>query len=225
MKAFSKKFLAGLMTVFVASLLSVNLAAAQNQQQGQQNQQQGQQGQTESTQTLTHRSGGFFSYEPTVGALREFVSCSIGGGLEYELGFPLLGIFEIGPAAHFSVNGNLISDDRLTSMMNLKADIGCFFRIPLWKSGFVFSPELDYGILVYFPKANSRYTNADSIKTAYVDQLIQIGLGFRYSHKKILDGNLEFEITPFYLFSAEQEDLIHYIGFRTGVLYRIGGSK
>ncbi|MCR4789692.1 MAG: hypothetical protein K5839_01280 [Treponemataceae bacterium] len=215
MKAFSKKYLLSLVLIFMA----LEVFAQQGQQA------QSQQGQNLSASSLKHRLGGYFSYEPTVGALSEFVSCSMGGGLEYELGFPLLEIFEIGPAAHFSVNGNLITDDRLTFMMNLKADIGCFFRIPLWKSGFVFSPEIDYGILVYFPKANSEYANADSLKTSYVDQLIQIGLGFRYSHKKVLNGNLEFELTPTYLFSAEQEDVIHYIGFRAGALYRIGGKK
>ena len=191
---------------------------------GQQSSQQQTQSQGEAL-TLSHRVGGYASYEPTIGSLSKFVSCSVGGGFEYELGFPILKIFEIGAITHVGINGNPLTDDRLTFLMNLKADIGCFFRIPLGKSGFVFTPEIDYGILVYFPKANPEYSNSEIIQGAYVDQLVQVGLGFRYMHEKILNGNLEFEITPTYLFSPEQEASIHFIGFRAGALYRIGGTK
>ncbi|MCR5698524.1 MAG: hypothetical protein K6G52_02655 [Treponemataceae bacterium] len=189
--------------------------------------QQGEQGQPKERPALnlSHRVGGYVSYEPVLGPLHQFVFCSIGGGAEYELGFPFLKVFEIGPAVHFGINDNIITDERLSFMMNLKFDVGCFFRITFGKSGFVLSPEFDYGLLVYFPKISEGYSSSGSFSGVYVDQLIQIGVGVRYSHEKILNGNLEFELTPTYLFSAEQENLIHYLGFRLGALYKIGGKK
>ena len=227
MKAIRKNLLViGIISVLISLPLT---AASKNQQQGQEEQQNEYNQQVQSLErnelNPSHRVGGYLSYEPVLGALHQFVACSLGGGATYELGIPLLQIFEIGPIVHLTVNDNIVTDERLASMVNLKFDIGCFFRIEFGKTGFALSPELDYGILVYFPKVSEGYTNSTGISSAYVDQLIQIGLGLRYSHEKILNGNLEFDLTPTYSLSPEKHDLIHYLGFRLGALYKIGGTK
>ncbi len=219
-----------ILLTLASSLLFETVLFAQDQDQqdqGQQNQQgqtQNQQGQWEDLSDETgfpQRIGAYFSYAPTVGVLREFVSSSIGGGIAYEFGFKLPLGMEFGPVAHLAVNGNPVRSDKIVSMMNLEFDIGAFFRLPFGKSGFVFQPEFDYGVLVYFPKVNSEYDNSDTIQGAYVDQLLQIGAGFRFSHPNFLNGNMEVELTPTYLFSPEQGETIHFIGFRTGFLYRL----
>ena len=168
---------------------------------------------------LEMRVGAFGDYEPTVGDLHEFVHCSAGGGVEYEIGFRLPFNLEIGPAVHFAVNGNPVRDERLASMMILKMDVGAFLRVPILNSGFFFEPEIDYGCFVYFPKASPDYVN--SLQPAYADQLLQVGVGFRYAPPMILSGDLEFEITPTYTFSTEKTSSEHFIGFRVGVLYRV----
>ncbi|MCR5698815.1 MAG: hypothetical protein K6G52_04125 [Treponemataceae bacterium] len=206
-----------LIHLFLLIFVSMALFAQQGQNQQGQNQKK--------ALDLKHRAGIFISYEPTIGSLSDYVYCSLGGGLQYELGFSILDIFEIGPSVHIAANGNIIKSESLASMMNLKIDAGCFFRIPLWNTGLIFSPELDYGMLIYIPKANPEYYNSDSIKTSYVDQLIQLALSLRYSHEKVLNGNLEFELTPIYLFSPEKDETIHYLGLKLGALYKIGGKK
>ena len=169
------------------------------------------------------RLGVFADYEPTVGDLHEFVHCSVGGGIDYEVGFKLPFNLELGPAVHLAANANPVRDERLSSMMNLKMDAGAFLRVPILKTGLSFVPEVDYGCLVYFPKVSPDYSG--DLETAYADQLIQVGLGIRFAHEKLLSGDLEFDVTPTYLFSTEKENSVHYIGFRVGVSYRVFNSE
>ena len=180
-----------------------------------------QQAQQQEEKAFPQRLGLYFSYAPTVGALREYVSSSIGGGFAYSFGFSLPLGLELGPVAHLSYNGNPVKNDKIVSMTSLEFDIGVYLYVPFGKSGFSFCPEFDYGMLAYFPKANTEYTNASSIKMAYVDQLFQVGAGFRFSHQKFLNGKMEIELTPTYVFSLEKGETIHFIGFRTGFLYRV----
>lgn len=169
------------------------------------------------------RAGAFGAYEVCAGTLHDYISSSMGGGVSAEAGYtiPLLFNLEGGPALHAAFNTNPVNDDSLESMKSLKLDAGFFVRLPAFIEGLIFSPEVDYGVLIYFPKTKEGYKNSSEVNSVYTDQFFQLGLGLRYSNPSILNNKLEFELTPTYLFSPEKEASVHFAGLRLGVQYRI----
>ena len=176
------------------------------------------------------RAGIFGSYTPAIGSLSDYVSSGIGGGLSLECDFPLKagenpsGLVKIlklfGFSFRASGNINPVKVETLSSMWNAQASLGLYARLPLFVEGLYFQPELDYGVVMNFPSLNPAYPD-NELSAMYIDQLIQLGLGIRYSNEKILNGRLEFEFAPTYTFCAEKSYSVNYIGGRLGVIYSI----
>ena len=173
--------------------------------------------------------GVYGSMTPALGELGNYVSSSLGGGVAFEMGMPLyigedapeiMNIFKrFGFSAHVSGNSNPVKNDLLSSMWNLQATLGIYVRLDLPVSGLAVVPEVDYGMIMNFPKANPAYGN--TLASLYVDQLVQFGIGIRYAPPSLLDRKLEFEVAPTYTLCTEKGNMLQYAGGRVGVLYRI----
>ncbi|MBQ0051980.1 MAG: hypothetical protein KBT11_07950 [Treponema sp.] len=174
------------------------------------------------------RAGAFFNFEPAAGDLREFVSSTIGGGASFEAGIPLPLFGEIpfvhgllenfGASFRMAFDGGIMKDTHIDSIFSMRYTLGAYTRIPLPGNLFTIVPEFDYGFAVNLPKASgdgSKYVNS-----VYVDQIMQFGAGVRFSHPRMVNGDLEFEFTPTYSLSPESTSSVHYIGFRLGALYK-----
>lgn len=179
--------------------------------------------------------GGFFNYEPAAGDLREFVSSTIGGGAAFEAGIPLP-LFEettfihnvfdnFGASIKMTYDCGIMKDTSIDSIFNMRYMAGVYSRISLPGEMFSVVPEINYGITLNFPKASGE--GAKYVKKVYVDQILQLGTGIRFSHQKMLDGKLEFDFTPTYSFSPEAGYSVHYVGFRFGAMYKFAdkGNK
>lgn len=176
---------------------------------------------SKSQNPVTMKAGGFFNFEPVLGTLSDYVVSNIGGGLSYEIGFSVFPAIDIGASLHIAGNGTSLKKenaDLFSYIWNTKFYAGGFVRIPFGKSGFVFQPEIDWGFVFYFPKANQEYVN--SLDSVYADQILQIAASFRYVNPNVLNELLEFELSPIYSFSPEKNAAVHHLGFRVGVLYR-----
>ena len=167
---------------------------------------------------INQRVGIMFNYEPSVGAIADYISCNAGGGISYELGIPFAGEMEFGFSGNAYFDYNPVKDDLLSYVWNTKFFAGAFIRIPIG-GGFAFQPEFDYGITMYFPKANPKYDN--QLDSTYTDQLLQLGLGFRYSSQSFAKDKIEIAVAPTYTYSKEQEYSTHYIGFKAGILLKL----
>lgn len=187
------------------------------------NAQSGQQESTSSNSKISFLAiGGFFDFEPAVGDLGDYMSCAIGGGLNFEMGLPIAKIpllNNFGLSFKMAINGALMKDTVIDSLFNMRFILGAFTKIPLGSQSFYFVPEINYGVALYFPKVAP---DADSsyVKSVYADQLIQLGLGFRFTNQKMLKGNLELELIPTYTLSPEEGALVHYFGVRAGFMYK-----
>ncbi|MCQ2241107.1 hypothetical protein [Treponema sp.] len=174
------------------------------------------------------RAGAFFNFEPAAGELSEFVFSSIGGGTSFEAGIPLPlfsqntvihGLLEnFGASFRMTFDGGIMKGTSIDSLFTMRYTLGAYTRIPLPWNMFSIVPEIDYGLVFNFPKASG--VGAKYVESVYVDQILQLGAGVRFSHPEMLNGNLEFEFTPTYSLSPESGSSVHYIGFRLGVLYK-----
>lgn len=163
-------------------------------------------------------AGAFFNFEPAAGELSEFVMSSIGGGVSFEAGIPLPFLENFGVSFRMTFDGGIMNDPIIDSLFSMRYTIGAYTKIPLPGNMFSIVPEIDYGLVFYFPEASGDV--AKYLKNVYVDQILQLGAGIRFSHPVILNGNLEFEFTPTYSLSPESGSSVHHIGFRIGVLYK-----
>lgn len=174
------------------------------------------------------RAGAFLNFEPAAGDLSEFVMSSIGGGASFEAGIPLPlfshnslihGLLEnFGTSFKMTFDGGIMKDTIMNSLFSMRYTLGAYTRIPLTGNMFSIVPEINYGLVLNFPKVSG--DNAKYVKNVYVDQVLQFGAGVRFSHSNMLNGNLEFEFTPTYSLSPELGSSVHYIGFRFGALYK-----
>lgn len=169
-------------------------------------------------------------FEPALGDLSEFVFSTIGGGASVEVGIPLFPkinnflLNNFGVSFRTAFNGAIMKDTNIASLFNMRFILGVYTRIPLGNV-VTLVPEIGYGIAVNFPGLKNK--DAGIVQPCYADQVIQVGVGVRFAHEKLLNGNLEFEITPTYTLCPETNNAAHYLGARIGALYRfnIGSSK
>lgn len=179
------------------------------------------------------RAGAFFNFEPAAGDLSEFISSTMGGGASFEAGIPLPLFSEntvvhsllnnFGASFRMAFDGGLMKDTNVDSIFSMRYTLGAYTRIPLPGNMFSIVPEIDYGIVLNFPKASG--DGAKYVETVYADQILQFGAGVRFSHQKMAKGNLEFELTPTYSLSPESGSTLHYIGFRFGALYKFADKN
>lgn len=177
--------------------------------------------------------GGFFNFEPAAGDLFEYAYSTMGGGVSLEAGIPLPfftgvpvvgGLMEnFGVSLRGAFDGALMRDTHITSIFTMRYTAGAYTRIPLPGNMFAIVPEINYGLVLNLPKATGE--NAGYVKDVYVDQIVQLGAGLRFTHPKLLDERLEFEFTPTYSLSPEDGYSVHLIGFRLGVLYKFADSS
>lgn len=176
------------------------------------------------------RAGANFGFEPALGDLSEFVFSTIGGGASVEVGIPLFPSVDnfllnnFGVSFRTAFNGAIMKDTNIGSLFNMRFILGAYTRIPV--GDFVtIVPEIGYGVAVNFPGV--RNTDIGTVNSCYADQIIEVGVGVRFTHEKLLNGDLEFEFTPTYMLCPETNNAAHYLGARIGALYRfnIGPSK
>lgn len=170
---------------------------------------------------LEVRVGGNFQFTPVLGELSDYVSSSIGGGIKAEIDLPVYisDVLEIGVPVNAGFGGNPIKNDLLKSMFNIQFSSGIYGRIMLFDDNFIIQPELDYGMVLTLPTVNKTYPN--ELDSVYADQSIQFVLGFRYAPQAIDFGMLEFELAPLYTLCLENNNLVHYLGGRLGVMIRV----
>lgn len=156
-------------------------------------------------------------YQPVFGDFKDYITGSMGAGLSVEFDLPSDSFSRLGISAHGSYNINPVSNEKLEQMTSAKASLGIYGRIALGSLRFYFVPELNAGVIAYFPEAKSNYSG--QLEKMYLDTCVQAGLGFR-----IVPGwmnfRLEFEVTPLYTFAMEQSEFTHYAGGRVGVLFK-----
>lgn len=167
------------------------------------------------------RLGGNFQYMPVLGELSNYSSSSIGGGVKAEFDLPVFisDIFEIGIPVNASFGANLLKTDLLKSMMNMQFTSGFYGRFTLLYGNLIIQPELDYGLALTLPKVNPLYPN--EMASVYADQSFQVVVGFRYAPEEIDFGLMEFELAPVYTLCIENKKLVHYIGGKVGVMFRV----
>ena len=90
-----------------------------------------------------------------------------------------------------------------------------WFRIGL-PAGFALVPELGYGVDVRHVDVKPEYETLPS--DVYADQLIEAALSFRWAPVK-LNGHLEFELTPQFLFNPFNDGMTILGGLRLGFVY------
>lgn len=165
------------------------------------------------------RVGGAFAFEMTTGDLSEFVGTHVGGGVqaEYDLGLSLPSFMKVGISAKVMANFGSLKDDILLSMWNLQIAPGVYGRFGF--GDLAIQPEISYGVQMNFLKQNPEYNN--KIDSMYLDQMIEAAVGIRYSPKKLLNGALEFGVTPFYVFCPEKNYSASYFGANVFVFYKL----
>lgn len=176
------------------------------------------------------RAGVNIGFEPALGDLSEFVFSTIGGGASVEVGIPLFPSVDnfllnnFGVSFRTAFNGAIMKDTNIESLFNMRFILGAYTRIPVGDLVTIV-PEIGYGVAVNFPGV--RNNNAGIVKSCYADQIIEVGVGVRFAHENLLNGNLEFEFTPTYTLCPEENNAAHYLGVRIGALYRFnfGSSK
>lgn len=170
---------------------------------------------------FSFRLGAEAVVQPVLGDLKDYIGLSYGGGLKAEFDLPIVlpEVIDLGIPVSIYGFGNTIKDDVLSSVASLQLSTGFYVRINLANNNFVLQPELDYGMAMYFPKANPAYGN--TLNTVYIDQIVQFGLGFCYVPQNVMEGDLEFTFTPLYCLSLEKEYLGHYLGAKLGVFLRL----
>lgn len=165
------------------------------------------------------RIGVLGNFQPTLGELSKYVSSDIGGGLAYEIDLYSnpSSILTIGVPVHANFDYYTVIDENLVYTMGATFTSGVYARIKLLNGRFIIQPELDYGVKLIFPKENEM--NSGRLESMYLDQVIQLAIGFRYS----LQGkvNMEFDLSPVFTLSPESNNIAYYIGARAGVLFRI----
>lgn len=162
--------------------------------------------------------GAYGNFQGVVGPLAKYTGSNMGAGVSAEVGIPSVKFADFGVVASAAFNGNPVTSDILNSLWNMQFYGGVYVNIPIASSGFVFHPEVDYGIMCFFPTPS--YSGSE-LKGCYVDQLLMANLGFRYSNEAVANGNIEFEIAPNIAITPEKGSAGLFIGGRIGVYYRI----
>lgn len=172
---------------------------------------------------LPNRLGAFFNYQPAVGAFGEYVKCNVGGGITYELGIPLPMACDLGVVAHGVFNYNPVKSDAVSSVWNMQYYAGAYLNVPFGSSGFAFHPELCYGLVCYYPTIGKDYVG--NLNKTYLDQVIMLSAGLRFSNPKFANGNIELELAPTYTLTPEKQSCINFIGGRAGFVVTLNGDK
>lgn len=167
------------------------------------------------------RTGVFGEFFIPMGDLGDFVAFDIGAGVDVELDLPIsLGNkIKIGVPLIVGYNLDVTNNDLLSSMWNVQVASGIYARIIFADGAFVLQPELNYGITLYFPTANSDYEN--TLQSSYLDQLLLLAINFRFAPKSVMNGKLEFSVAPLYSLGVESGSVVNTAGARFGVLYKI----
>lgn len=179
--------------------------------------------QNESLQTENNvfRIGAAFPVQSAVGDLNQFAGLHLGPGVqgEYDLNISLPDYLKLGVSAKFMMNFGFLKDDILLSMWNMQLAPGFYARFVLLDGNFIIQPELSYGLQLNFLKKNDEYNN--KVDNVYLDQIIEFAVGFRYVPQNLLDGRLEFGITPFYALCPEAGYIAQYAGADIFMFYRL----
>lgn len=169
---------------------------------------------TSSYELYSMRLGAYGSYSRALGNMGNYISGNAGGAAVLEIDF-----FEhFGIGVNLEGNGNFVASEKLESVWNLHPSVKAYMRFDLFYD-FYIQPEVSYGMIGYFPKKSDDYDG--QFKSFYADQAVMAGVGIRYAPLNLLDGAIEFELFPFYLFSPETGNNNSFVGGRFGVYCRI----
>lgn len=177
-------------------------------------------------------AGGFMQSQFALGEWSDFAVATLGAGVDLEYTLPIelpknlrLGICEHIDYAHiFPKSGsNLKRGD------DVSFSTGVFFRIPFlaWGQAFAFQPEISYAIFLH----NVEGQNQSRAKGWYSDQAISLAPALRWMPKnlkgfpQIMRDSFEFEFSPIYTISLENQHTLNQLGFRLGAVWHFGGTK
>ena len=175
----------------------------------------------------TIKLGGNFTASIPLGDLSEFTGLGYGGGIDFEMGIPIWILqdtpfvgqifknFAVGVEANY--NYLVSKNENLANLMNIQACATALTLIPIG-AGFSVVPEIGIGVAINIPAETGGNININNI---YVDQIYSFSAGIRFSHPKMLNDRLEFQITPTYSISPEYNSAVQYFSFKFGVLGRI----
>ena len=166
------------------------------------------------------RLGCSFTWQTAFGDLSFFVGNHLGGAVktEYDFRLPVPNFLKFGVSTKVRANFGFLKDDILLSFWNVQAAPGLYARFSFLEETFIIQPELSYGAQFNFPEKNPEYNN--DLKKLYVDQMLEMSLGFRFSPEKLFNGNIELGVTPFYILGPEKNSSAHYAGAELSVFYK-----
>lgn len=172
------------------------------------------------SESFKFRTGGFMTVQSALGQLSKYEGLHIGGGIqgECDIELPLPYFMEAGVSSKLMFNKAFIKDDLLLSAWNMQLAPGIYARFNFLDETLFIQPGIGYGIQLNFIKKNPKYEN--NIKKLYLDQFIEFSLGLRYSPAALLDGSLEFGLTPFYIVCPEKKNATNYAGANISVIYK-----
>ena len=95
---------------------------------------------------------------------------------------------------------------------------GLWGRIPFLHSSIFLQPSVEAGLVYQIVELSGE---SEMPEGAYTDLLIQFGLGFHFIPEKLLNGSIDFEITPVYTFIPMKSKAFQCGGASIGVSYII----
>ncbi|MCR4953951.1 MAG: OmpA family protein [Treponema sp.] len=168
-------------------------------------------------------AGAFFANQYALGEWSNYAVTNFAGGLDVEYTFPrfLFDEMDLGATIHADFGHTIPkSGSNLVSHNDLRLYAGAFLRIPYLFLGHTFAvqPEVGYGLNMSHT-VGVKGTKANGI---YLDQLFFISPAIRYIAPVDALKNVEFEFSPYWTLSPEQENnSVHDIGFRIGAIFHI----
>ncbi len=148
-----------------------------------------------------------------VGQYAEHVKLTAGGEIaaEYALPFPVLRNF--GVSLRIRSGAAVPRIPELVSSWFFSPSAGIWMNIPLPFS-FSIQPEISYGMWLHGVEAEN--SAGKTISGTFADQMIQAAVSVRYRINNII-----VDISSVYTLIPEKGAVLHLLGFRAGVLYRL----
>ena len=111
----------------------------------------------------------------------------------------------------------LFSKEKLiTSAQQFDFLAGFWGRLPFIHPGLFLQPSIEAGLVYQMVELGGE---SEMPEKSYTDLLFQLGLGFHFVPEKLLNGSIDFEITPVYTFIPMSGKAFQCGGARIGVAY------
>lgn len=172
--------------------------------------------QESSSDELGLRIGAFGFGQLPANEYSESIDGLLGGGVTIGYPFPAkIGNNQFGISFHIQGGYLFAQGGKADDGWDALVMTNLWFRIGL-PAGFALVPELGYGVDVRHVDVKPAYETLPS--TVYADQLVEAALSLRWG-PPALNGRLEFELTPQFLFNPFNDGMTILGGLRLGFVY------